>query len=89
MEKTFRSGTRESCDAQRPLYVMLRGNEETRRYIKQVRSVPRHLFSNILYFKLFVSLIFFETPPKCEICRSVEKLRSYKFKIFSYWILMS
>ena len=38
MEKTFRSGTRESCVAQRSIYVILRGNEETRRFISQVRN---------------------------------------------------
>jgi len=43
MEKTFRSGTRESCAAQRSVYVILRGNEETRRYINQVTSAPRYL----------------------------------------------
>jgi len=43
MEKTFRSGNRESCIAQRSIYVILRGNEETRRYINQVRNVLRHL----------------------------------------------
>ena len=49
MERTFRSDTRESCVAQRSIYVILRGNEETRRYINQVRSVLRHFFSDILY----------------------------------------
>jgi len=49
MEKTFRSGTRESCLAQRSVYVMLRGNEDTRRYINQVRNVLKDLFSVILY----------------------------------------
>ena len=49
MEKTFRSGTRESCVAQRSIYVILRGNEETRRYIKQVRSALRYLMSDIIY----------------------------------------
>jgi hypothetical protein len=38
MEKKFRSGTRESCVAQRSIYVILKGNEETRRFINQVRS---------------------------------------------------
>jgi len=38
MERTFRSGTRESCVAQRSIYVILRENEETRPYINQVRS---------------------------------------------------
>jgi len=45
MEKTFRSGTRENCVAQRSIYVMLRGNEETRRYINQVRNALIHLIS--------------------------------------------
>jgi len=49
MEKTFRSGTRESCVAQRSIYVILRGNEETRRYINQVRNVLRHLMLDIIY----------------------------------------
>ena len=56
MEKTFRSGTRDSCVAQRSIYVMLRGNEETRSYINQVRNVLRHLFSDILYFRLLCFL---------------------------------
>jgi len=43
MEKTFRSGTTESCVAQRSIYVILRGKEEKRRYINQVRNVLRHL----------------------------------------------
>jgi hypothetical protein len=46
MEKTFGSGTRESCVAQRSIYVMLRGNEETRSNINQVRYVLRHLLSD-------------------------------------------
>ena len=49
MEKTFRSGTRESCVAQLSIYVILRGNEDTRRYINQVRNVLKHLLSDILY----------------------------------------
>jgi hypothetical protein len=44
MVKTFRSDTRESCVAQRSIYVILRGNEETRRYINQVRNVLRNFF---------------------------------------------
>jgi len=43
MERTFRSVTRESCVAQRSVYVILRGNEETRSYINQVRNALRHL----------------------------------------------
>jgi hypothetical protein len=49
MEKTFRSGTRESCVAQRSIYVILRGNEETRQYINQVRNALRYLLSVIIY----------------------------------------
>ena len=52
MEKTFSSGTRESCLAKRSVYVILRGNEDKRSYINQVRNALRHLFSDILYFKL-------------------------------------
>jgi hypothetical protein len=33
------SGTRESCVAQRSMYVILSGNEETRTYINEVRNV--------------------------------------------------
>ena len=44
MESTFRSDTRESCVTQRSIYIILRGNEETRRYINQVRSVLRSCF---------------------------------------------
>jgi hypothetical protein len=49
IEKTFRSGTREGCVAQRSVYFILRGNEETRRYINQVRNALNHLFSFRLY----------------------------------------
>jgi len=49
VERTFRSGTRESCVAQRSIYVILRGNEDTKRYINQVRSEMRHFISDILY----------------------------------------
>ena len=48
MEKTFRSGTRESCFAQQSIYVMLRGNEDTRSYINQVRNELKHLFSVVI-----------------------------------------
>jgi hypothetical protein len=48
VEKTFRSDTRQSCVAQRSVYVILRGNEETRRYINRVRIVLRHLLSVII-----------------------------------------
>ena len=43
MVKTFRSDTRQSCVAQRSVYVILSGNEETRRFISQVRNVLRYL----------------------------------------------
>jgi hypothetical protein len=49
MERTFRSGTRESCVAQRSIYVILRGNEETRSYINQVRSAMSSSFSDRNY----------------------------------------
>ena len=45
MERSFRSDTRESCVAQQSIYVMLRGNEETRSYINQVRKALILLFS--------------------------------------------
>jgi len=94
MERIFRSGTRESCVAQRSIYVILKGNEETRRYIYQVRNILRYLMSVIIYechliestkfqTSLFV-LIIFQTPSKYRICVTFEKLRSYIFKIFSY-----
>ena len=78
MEKTFRSGTRESCVAQRSMYVILRGNEETRRYINQVRDVLRHLLSDIIYqfiviqaqnFIFFPHLTFLEALLKRQKCR--------------------
>jgi hypothetical protein len=49
MEQTFRSGTRENCVAQRSIYVILRGNKETRRYVNQVRNALRHLLSDLIY----------------------------------------
>jgi len=67
MERTFRSGTRESCVAQRSIYVILRGNEDTRSYINQVRNVMRYLMSATIYkskviqgkhFKLLFSCAF-------------------------------
>jgi hypothetical protein len=39
MGKIFGGGARESCVAQLSIYVILRGNEETRSYINQVRNV--------------------------------------------------
>jgi len=48
-EKTFRSGIRGSCVTQRSIYVILRGNEETRLYINQVRIVLRHFMLDIIY----------------------------------------
>jgi len=93
MERTFRSGTRQSCVAQQSIYVILGGSEEKRRYINQVGSELRLLMSNIIYeftviqgkhFKQFVSSILFETTPKCNICTTVEKLGSSNFKISLY-----
>jgi len=48
-EKTFRSGTRERCVAQRSIYVILRENEETRNYINQVRIALKHLLTYVIY----------------------------------------
>jgi len=39
MGRIFGSGTRETCVTQLSIYVILRGNEETRSYINQVRNV--------------------------------------------------
>jgi hypothetical protein len=54
VENTFRNVTRENCVVQRSIHVMLRGNEETRRYITQVRNVLIHIFSgrNNLYIAI-------------------------------------
>jgi hypothetical protein len=49
MEKTFGSGTRESCVAQRSMYVILSGNEETGSYINQVSNVLTILLSAKIY----------------------------------------
>jgi len=49
MERTFRSGTRDSCVAQQSIYIILRGSEETRDYINQVRNVLRYFMSVIIY----------------------------------------
>ena len=49
MVKTFRSDTRESCVAKRSIYVILRGNEETRRYINQVRTALKTVLSDRIY----------------------------------------
>lgn len=43
MEQTFRNGTGQSCFAQRSIYIILKGNEDTRSYIIKVRNVLRHL----------------------------------------------
>jgi hypothetical protein len=48
VEKTFRSDTGESCVAQRSIYVILRGNEGTRRYINQVRNALRYFMPVII-----------------------------------------
>ena len=46
MEKIFRSGTRESCVAQRSIYVMLRGSEKTRSCINRFRNALKLLCSS-------------------------------------------
>ena len=43
MIKTYRNDTGEGCVGQRTINIILRGNEETRRYICQVSNVLRHL----------------------------------------------
>ena len=66
MVKTYRNGTRESCVAQRSVYVMLRGNEETRRFINQVRNALRNLLLDRIYEcivilgKQFLTFIMFD-----------------------------
>ena len=60
MEKTFGSGTRESCVAQRSIYVILSGNEETGSYINQVRYVLTYLLSAKMYKCLVIGGIFFK-----------------------------
>ena len=80
MEKTFRSGTRESCVAQRSMYVILSGNEATRRYINEVRNVLIHLISDIIYeynlikgtkFQTSLLFLFPSRPPRNAtfVCR--------------------
>ena len=68
MERTFRSGTRESCVAQRSIYVIMSGNEETRSYINRVRSAMSSFFSDTINMYIlkkfqtpFLCLKFFET----------------------------
>ena len=47
MVKTFISDSRENCVAQRSIYIILSGNEETRFFINQVRNVLIHLLERI------------------------------------------
>jgi len=61
MERTFRSGTRESCVTQRSISVILRWNEETRSYINQVRSAMRSTFSDRIYECMFTQNTQFQT----------------------------
>jgi hypothetical protein len=60
MEKTFGSGTRESCFVQRSIYVILSGNEETRSYINQVRYVLTYLLSAKMYMYIVIEGNFFQ-----------------------------
>ena len=39
MVKEFRNDNQQNCIAQRSINIVLRGNEETRRYIQKVRNV--------------------------------------------------
>jgi len=61
MEKTFRSGSRESCVVQRSIYVILRGNEETRRYINQVISVLKLFCSSTVHVYVVIQCPHFRT----------------------------
>ena len=58
MVKTFRNDDKEICVAQRSIYVILSGNEETRRFINQVRNVLRHLSDRIYESVLIQETIF-------------------------------
>ena len=58
MVKTFRNDDKEICVAQRSMYVILSGNEETRRFINQVRNVLRHLSDRIYESVLIQETIF-------------------------------
>jgi hypothetical protein len=64
IEKTFSIGARESCVAQRSIYVVLRGNEETRSCINQVRNVLRYLLFCYCICALVIKFNaqFFELP---------------------------
>ena len=57
MANTFRSHARESCVAQRSIYVILSGKEETRSYIKQVRSAMKSSFSDRIYDCMYKRLL--------------------------------
>ena len=89
MEKTIRSGTRESCVAQLSIYVILRGNEETKRYINQVRrsSSSDRIYECILIkarnSKLVFGLTFLEAPSKRDKRRIFYTLGIIIFKCFS------
>jgi hypothetical protein len=55
MGKIFGTGARDSCVAQRSIYVVLRGNVETRSHINQVINVLRHLLFPPSTFASFVT----------------------------------
>jgi hypothetical protein len=69
MEKTFRSGTRESCVTQRSIYILLSGNEGTISQINQVRNVLGHLFSVTMYEFNLIKGRYFQTPLFSNILR--------------------
>jgi len=68
-EKTFRSGTRESCVSQRSIYILLSEDEGTRSQINQVRNVLRHLFSVTMYEFNLIKGRYFQTPQFFNILR--------------------
>ena len=67
MVKTFINDTRDSCVAQRSIYVILRGNEEARSYIKQVRIKLRLLISDILHNITVIQRTHFTTISSFDI----------------------
>jgi hypothetical protein len=48
MVTVFESDVRKRCITDRAIYVMLRGNEETRTYINQVRNLLRNFSLSVI-----------------------------------------
>ena len=82
MDKTFRSGTGQSCVAQRSIYVILGGNEETRRHINQVR-IYKFVVKQTTNFETHLPYsIFFETLSKNRFVRRSKRNETKMFKYF-------